>query len=262
MDMNILNRLQGSFKDPPALLKNGRKPLSGTFRISNFDPNWYWAVATISASDADYIRTVAKQSPILDGRHEAKFAAAMIEDYLRTHALGVQDDVDRAVKECKSHGCKFLPGKTKSSNVWLQVGLSERLARATRNLLKNRPGEILLTDYQLMSEILRLATVDLRADSDSQPCEPCAIEQSTPVPLEVVPMTHPEDVSMTPLESPNSTDLLVQSVEIETEATLADQPEPVNEAASKRTSKFPSFVVKATEALKETEEKRKKLSDL
>jgi hypothetical protein len=112
-----------------------------------------------------------------------------------------------------------------------------------------------MTDYQLLSEILRLATVDLRSDSITLPMSWKTTEHDAPERLEVVPMTHQKDVPMTPPETPVTTDRLMPSVENNPEETTPDQPEPVNDAAVKKASKFPSFVVKAAEA-------RKKLADL
>jgi|GEM_PF-5945330 len=159
MNISLLKEVQQACGDLKLSSKKVGRRSNGCFRIRNFDTGWLWALVTVEPQDAVTILAAAK----LNDTSEAKLAAILVALYIRDKMLPVVDREDVSIlRECRAQGCKFLSGRSASSNVWVQIGMTERLVEVTRLYFKFKPMAQCTTDYQKVSEILHRAAVDLR----------------------------------------------------------------------------------------------------
>ena len=163
MNITLLKEVQQACGDLKLSSKKVGRKSNGCFRVRNFDDEWRWALVTVGHQDAATILAAAK----LSDTSEAKLAAILVALFLRDKMLPVVDRDDLSIlNECRAQGRKFLGGRSVNGNVWVQIGMTERLVEATRLYFKFKPMPQCKTDYQRVSEILHRAAVDLR-DTDN-----------------------------------------------------------------------------------------------
>lgn len=199
---------------------------TGKFFTNGKDSRRFWALIKISLQDASIIASYAQ----ITNTTETKFSGHLLETYL------MESDEKLASGTCEIfvRGNKFGGEKHSKTHRWMAVGISLAVLETVQELRTTSPKFIKLTDYQLMSELLRLALVDFQVSIEK---DPAALNFSQE-PTRTSPPEPPQESPASVLSSPATEIIsLTESTELDAEPLLdglekEDLQQPVEPQAS------------------------------
>jgi len=185
--------------------KRGR-PTTGALRYNGTDMKWLWAMVTIDKQDAADLTATAVE----EEANETTIVTWLIERFLRAQSERVVFPGGLG-SESKTNCQKFKPGGA-NGKVYMPVGLKEELANDLQ-WLKEKSTELAgMTDYQVLSYVLKRTLADARmgiipAVNHPQPIQAVEPEPIRPVATqkpksEYVPRPEPIIATPTPADVP------------------------------------------------------------
>lgn len=189
--------------------KTAGRPTTGQFYQQPRDTEFFWALPSILLHDAQKLAAYAA----VYSMNETKFSAMLIEAFLREHSKKPLSDTGRVC----AIGKKFIGEKQSKTRRWIKVGLTRDFKETALSLRSTHPTTALMTDYQLMSELLRLALVDFQVSIER---DPAALNFSQE-PTRTSPPELPQE-SSAPVLSFSATEIIsiTESTELDAEPLL------------------------------------------
>ncbi len=186
MNPEFLSKLRTTGGTVKANEQRRGRPTSGAMRYNGTDMTWLWAMVAIEKQDAADLTATAVE----DGANETALVTLLIERFLRAQS-------DRVVysgglgSESKTNCRKFKSGGA-NGKVYMPVGLKEGLAGDLRKFKDKTPELTGMTDYQVLSYVLKRTLADARKGIIPAVTQPQLIQATQPEPIKPAAIQKPK----------------------------------------------------------------------